>query len=200
MKNYKKSGAGFTPTPIRRLTDGVSSQSERGFIQAPAFKKNGAGFTLIEILVVIGMIALLATIVIIAINPARQFAQGRNTQRTSNLNTLLNAIGQRISDNKGLFPAAAGCVVPAVGTTYTIGIGSGTFLAPATALIDESCLTPTYIPVAMPVDPSTGVWTSAAVYNTQYNISVDATGRYTLCAPNSVEAALGNPPAICVSR
>jgi len=52
------------------------------------------GFTLIEILVVIGMIALLAAIVIVAINPARQFAQGRNTQRTSNVNTILNAIGQ----------------------------------------------------------------------------------------------------------
>src|SRR3989344_457694 len=61
------------------------------------------GFTLIEILVVIGIIAVLATIVIIAINPARQFAQARDTQRTSNLNTILNAIGQNIADNRGIF-------------------------------------------------------------------------------------------------
>src|SRR3989338_5215704 len=63
----------------------------------------GQGFTLIEILIVIGIIAILATIVIIAINPARQFAQARNTQRVSNTNAILNAVGQRIADGKGIF-------------------------------------------------------------------------------------------------
>src|SRR3972149_586779 len=64
-------------------------------------KKNG-GFTLIEILVVIGIIAILAVIVLIAINPARQFAQARDTQRTSNVNAILNAVGQYLADNKGV--------------------------------------------------------------------------------------------------
>ena len=158
------------------------------------------GFTLIEILVVIGIIALLAAIVIIAINPARQFAQARNSQRTSNLNAILNAVGQRIADNKGLFPSATGCATPTVGTTYTIGIGSGTFLAPATALIDMSCLTPTYIPSQLPIDPSTGVWTSATAYNTQYNITLDTNGRWTVCAPNGAESAISGSAAICVTR
>ena len=65
-------------------------------------KNQGSGFTLIEILVVIGIIAVLATIVLIAINPARQFRQARDTQRTSNVNALLNAIGQYIADNKSI--------------------------------------------------------------------------------------------------
>src|SRR3989344_8197864 len=63
------------------------------------------GFTLIEILVVIGIIAILAAIVIIAINPARQFKQARDTQRTSNVNAILNAVGQFIADNKGVAPS-----------------------------------------------------------------------------------------------
>src|SRR3989344_8910866 len=66
------------------------------------------GFTLIEILVVIGIIAVLAAIVLIAINPARQFALARNSQRTSNVNAILNAYGQRLADNKGIF-AGPGC-------------------------------------------------------------------------------------------
>lgn len=68
----------------------------------PEFVEGQKGFTLIEILVVIGIIAILAAVVLIAINPARQFAQARNSQRTSNVNAILNAIGQNMADNKGL--------------------------------------------------------------------------------------------------
>ena len=52
---------------------------------------------------VIGIIAVLALIVLVAINPARQFALARNTQRTSNVEAILSAIGQNMVDNKGVF-------------------------------------------------------------------------------------------------
>ncbi len=148
------------------------------------------GFTLIEILVVIGMIAILATIVIIAINPARQFAQGRNTQRTSNVNTILNAIGQRLTENKGLFAGAFNvnstpynCPPMATSTTYDISSAGGA------GDIDLSCLTPTYVPSQLPVDPSGGIWTSSSSYDTRYDVSVDNGGRYTVWAPNAELAA-----------
>ena len=130
-------------------------------------KKNEFGFTLIEILVVIGMIALLAAIVIIAINPARQFAQGRDTQRVSNVNAILNAIGQRIADNKGDFGGSVD------------GKACGTFPATSTADItwngtnaasDLGCLVPTYISTALSdpkPDATLGgyrVWQDAATH------------------------------------
>ena len=52
--------------------------------------KNNKGFTLIELLIVIGIIAILAAAVIIAINPAQQFQQARNTARRSNLVSIAN--------------------------------------------------------------------------------------------------------------
>jgi prepilin-type N-terminal cleavage/methylation domain-containing protein len=148
---------------------------------------NKRGFTLIEILVVIGLIAILAAIVLIAINPARQFAQGRNAQRTSNVNAVLNAVGQNLADNKGIF-TCAGVGTPIDGTVRHIGTTAG--------LVDLTCLTPTYIP-SLPMDPNGG-----AVTDTDYTITVDANGRYSVCAPNSItEHEISNPgPTICVTR
>jgi prepilin-type N-terminal cleavage/methylation domain-containing protein len=59
------------------------------------------GFTLIEILIVIGIIAILAAIVLVAVNPAEQFRKAGDAQRSSNVNAILNAVGQYMVDNQG---------------------------------------------------------------------------------------------------
>ena len=69
--------------------------------------KNKKGFTLIEILVVIGIIAVLAAVVLVAVNPARQFKLARDSQRVSNVTAILNAVGQDIAEHKGLFYCAS---------------------------------------------------------------------------------------------
>ncbi len=138
------------------------------------------GFTLIEILVVIGIIAILAAVVIIAINPARQFAQARNSQRQSNINSILNALGQNLADNKG------------ISTCQGISNSSSTI---GTAGVDLSACLATYLPVGVPSDPEATTTTS-----TGYEISLDPTGRYLICAPLSNESELGNPGVLCVKR
>jgi len=67
--------------------------------------KKNKGFTLIEVLVVIGIIAILASIVIIAINPKKHFDDAKQAQREANVNAILNAIGQYVVDNKGSVPS-----------------------------------------------------------------------------------------------
>ncbi len=156
--------------------------------------QSGRGFTLIELLIVIGVIAILAAIVIVAINPSRQFAQARNTQRESNVSTILNAIGQNMADNKGVFDPADDC--DAITTTEeNIGTDSAN-----TDLTD--CLVPTYISTAIPVDPGTDASGDPFdASDTGYTVERDAEGRITVCAPEHNETPIiEGSTAYCLTR
>src|SRR3989344_1429776 len=111
-----------------------------------AHKRQG-GFTLIEILIVIGIIAILAAVVIIAVNPGRQFNQANDTQRNSNANAILNAIGQYQADNRGQLPG------PGTITTTDQEICK-TDATDCTGLLDLSNLTDNGIYInEIPTDP-----------------------------------------------
>lgn len=141
--------------------------------QVVRFKGKQQGFTLIEVLLVVAIIAILAGIVILAINPNKQLGDSRNSQRQADVNTILNAAYQYSIDNQGNIPTT----IP-TGTPGTICASGATCTAPG---VDLAVLTTDgkYL-VAIPKDPRTGTATS-----TGYTISQNANGRITVAAPGA---------------
>lgn len=56
------------------------------------------GFTLLELLIVIGILAILSTTVVLVINPAQLLKKARDSQRISDLNTLKTAIAYYVTE------------------------------------------------------------------------------------------------------
>lgn len=105
-------------------------------------------------------------------SPAQQFAKARDTQRSANVNALLNAIGQNKADNRGIFTCSAGPL-------------------PSTAKLMSSfeydiapCLVPEYL-YTMVTDPgSESYWKGFENYEAGYLVEMNAqTGRVTVSAP-----------------
>lgn len=132
-----------------------------------------SGFTLLEVLLVVAIIAILAGIVIIAINPGKNLGDSRNSQRSADVNTIINGVYQYSLDNNGTLPG---------GITTTATEVCATGAASCTGLVDLTVLTTAgkYL-VSIPKDPQCA--TVCAANGVGYKISKDANGRLIVTAP-----------------
>ncbi len=143
------------------------------------------GFTLLEILLVVGIISILAGIVILAINPTKQLGDTRNAQRRSDVLTILNAVYQYSIDNSGVLPTtipevSTSCAVDGLATAGAqICQDDGTCTSLVDLETDLITASSTYL-TAIPRDPFVAV---DAGGGGGYGIVEEASGRITVCAP-----------------
>lgn len=150
------------------------------------------GFTLIELIIVIGVVAILAAITIVAINPSQNFIDSRNSSRQNEAREIQSAITQWIVDGGNLSSVTQeGNGQPLIGCAYgTNDVASGSGLDASvdldTLLVDGST---SYLP-EIPSDPR-----SATGVDTGYDICNDGTGRAIVTAPDAEDSATIAVPA-----
>jgi prepilin-type N-terminal cleavage/methylation domain-containing protein len=155
------------------------------------YQNSERGFTLLEILLVVAAIAILAGIVIFAINPGKQLAELRNGKRQADVNLVVNALYQYFIDNPGVSQSSilnARDVSVCAEQTDMEMCDSSTCGQMNFAFLAEN---QKYL-VALPVDPSGGI--TGEEY-TGYYVWVNSNNRITACAP---QAELG--ASISVTR
>lgn len=80
------------------------------------FNKSLGGFTLPEVLVVVGILSILAVIAIIAIDPVQRFEEARNSRRLSDIQSITGAVHQYTIDHKGVLPKGLDTTEKQIGT------------------------------------------------------------------------------------
>lgn len=133
------------------------------------------GFTLFELLIVIAIMGILSTVLVVVINPGRQLAKARDTQRETDIIAILGAIYQYTSEHSGDLPDTDGDPLTSNFPTSLTCIGT---VIPCFDLGGAGETGETIVPEYMaeiPTDPKTKT-------SEDYLIMVDANGRLVASA------------------
>lgn len=130
---------------------------------------------MLEILLVVAALGILMSITILAVNPAKQMAQMRNTQRQAGIGEITKKVLEYNLDH-GRFPEAI-TETPLEVCRYKAA--DCTDMADLSVLVTEDYL------VDIPVDPST-----SSINGTGYGIFKTPQGRLTVTAPGAERGAI----------
>lgn len=141
------------------------------------------GLTLIELLLVISIITVLTAVILIAIDPAQRLAEARNSTRSQEVTSLLNAVLEYQLDNAGSTPSA---IDSTTGSVQLVGASAGScagLTCASETVAGSGCyadlssdLVDTYL-AAIPTDPQNG-----DSDDTRYYVNQTSSGRIVVGA------------------
>jgi prepilin-type N-terminal cleavage/methylation domain-containing protein len=165
-------------------------------------KINTKAFTLVELLIVIGVLAILASIVFVALNPLGRFQNARNSRRWSDVTAVLSAIKLHQVDNGGTYLSDISDL--SADTYYQIGAGSSCndTCSNPTVILQSDCIDLSelvdegYLP-SVPIDPNAS---GASEDETRYYMVRLSTGAIVVGSCSEEIGTNSSIPDISVTR
>ena len=144
------------------------------------------GFTLIELIIVIALIALLATTVILVINPVKIFQEARDSQRIADVNQMSRAMSLMLATNSQpvLGPNPANCYVYKAGQACAgryVSAATSTASSTPSQKVDGSG----WVPASLGANPAISKWPIDPTNNTAslfYSYDYDAANTWEFTA------------------
>lgn len=200
-RNFKFYFFGFTRQKCFKTVDSFLRRKSFS-CKVSQYCKKSAGFTLVELLIVIGVLAILASIVFVALNPLGRFENSRNARRWTDVTAILQAIKLHQVDNGGDYLSDIGDL--SADLYYQIGAGSSCNDACAnpTVVLQTDCIDLSelvdngYLP-SIPIDPND---TNASEDETRYYMVRLSTGSIIVGSCSEEQGTNDSVPNIVVTN